>query len=200
MNYSALLSRILNVVDQEAYLVPAAHVEPAQRETMALIARVIQAPDFEPDEARALVRRLHDDQRIDDVMFYSALHVIAASPRVANWHEAARLVGDQEQAAIEMGGPNLQTNLASVERHRGVLAFLQGHYDIALDYFSRAFERQHTAENLGNVLCTLIRVGDLDEARDLLERIRASFPARLVADIDARLREDPDLALLNVEE
>jgi tetratricopeptide (TPR) repeat protein len=134
------------------------------------------------------------------VMMLSALHVVAAHPSVADWSEAARLAGEQEQAAMELGGPRLQTNLASVDRHRGVVAFLQGHFEIALDYFSRAFERQHNAENLGNVLCCLLALGDTDDARDLLGRVRRSFPEALTSELEDRILRDPDLALLRDRE
>lgn len=200
MNYSAIFSRILDRVDQEAYLTPVAHLDPSQRLAMMQVEQAIQSPDFEVGSVRALVHRLHEEGRIDRVLYFSALHVLAADPRVAEWREAARLAGEQEQAAMEEGGPNLQANLASVDRHRGVLAFLQGHHEIALDYFSRAFERQHSAENLGNVLCTLIRLGDLAEARDLLDKVRASFPKRMILEIEERIQRDPDLALLNTED
>ena len=133
-------------------------------------------------------------------MMLSALHVVACHPRVADWEEAARLVGEQEFAALELGGPRLQDNLASVDRHRGVLAFLRGHYDVALDYFARALERQRSPENLQNVLCTLIRLGDEDDARDLLTRVRAAFPQDIVTALNHSIENDPDLALLRGED
>ena len=79
------------------------------------------------------------------------------------------------------------------------MALLQAQYELALDYFSRAFERQHTGENLGNVLCTLIRLGDVPEAQDLLDRVQSSFPLGMVREINDRIRRDPDLSLLNTE-
>jgi hypothetical protein len=137
--------------------------------------------------------------RIDRVMMLSALHVIACHPSVADWEEAARLVGEQELAALELGGPNLEANLASVDRHRGVLAFLRKHYAVALDYFARALERQRSAENFTNVLCTLIRLGEEDEARTLLRQARRAFPPHLAAEIDRNVESDPDLSLLRTE-
>lgn len=196
MDYQALFSRILTVVDREAYLTPSVQVDVDQRDAMRQLERAIQAPDFEPEGARELASRLLRESRIDKVMYFSALHVIAAHPRVADWREAGRMAAEQEQAALELGGPGLTDNLASVDRHRGVLAFLQGHYELALDYLSRAFERQHNAENLGNVLCVLIRLGDLAEAGDLLAKVRASFHPSFIRDLDRRIQADPDLALL----
>jgi tetratricopeptide (TPR) repeat protein len=161
--------------------------------------RLIQSQDFDADRARAQVQAFFQGGRIDRVLMLSALHVIACHPRVADWNEAARLVGEQEFAALEMGGPNLQSNLASVDRHRGVLAFLRGHYEVALDYFSRTLERQRSAENLQNILCTLLKLGEESEAAALLAQIRRSFPSELVEEIDRSIQRDPDLALLRME-
>ncbi len=199
MDYAALIDRIMCEVDADAYLPYADAVDPAQQQAMSEIEHVLSQPDFDPDRARSLVHGLHAGGRIDRVHKLSALHVIAASPKIADYDEAARLVAAQEQAAIELGGPRLQANLASVERHRGVLAFVQERYDVALDYFSRAFERQHSAGNLSNVLATLIRLGDIAEARDLLSQVRSSLPQPLVYDLERIIAADPDLALLQAE-
>jgi tetratricopeptide (TPR) repeat protein len=196
MDLESLFDRLLQAVDEQAYLTPSDHVEPAQRRALDEIATALRAPGFRAEQVRSLIRRLYERGQIDRVMLYSALHVVAAHPAVADWAEAARLAGEQEQAALELGGPALQANLASVERHRGVVAFLQGHHEVALDYFSRAFERQHSAENLGNVLCCLLALGEHDDAHDLYARVRHSFPRDLVHALEARVQQDPDLALL----
>jgi tetratricopeptide (TPR) repeat protein len=196
MNHQALLDRILKVVDEQAYLPYADSVDPRQREAMAQIERALGAADFDPESARTLARRLHAEGRIDDVMLHSALHVIAASPKVKDYAEAARQIAEQELAALRAGGGNLEANLASVDRHRGVLAFLMGQFEVALDYFSRAFERQRTAGNLANVLASLLRLGDEDQARDLLDQVRATLPRNLVDSLDDMISVDPDLALL----
>ena len=101
---------------------------------------------------------------------------------------------------MALGGPRLPDNLASVDRHRGVLAFLQGHFGIALDYFSRAFERQHTAGNLANVLAALLRLGDTDEARELLDQVRSALNPLLISGLNELIDQDPDLALLRTTE
>ena len=80
-----------------------------------------------------------------------------------------------------------------------MLAFLQGHYDVALDYFSRAFERQRSAGNLSNVLATLLRLGDIAEAVDLYRQVAAGLPEPLVDQLDHIIRVDPDLARLRPE-
>jgi len=196
MDYAALFDRILTAVDETAYLPLADSVDPAQREAMGQVEAKLREPDFDPEEARDLARGLHQQGRIDEVMLLSALHVIAASPRVKDYVEAARLAAEQEMVSLRLRGPNLQANLASVDRHRGVLAFMMGAYDVALDYFTRAFERQHTPGNLANVMATLLRLGDEQEAAGLLDQVRSSFPAALVSALELMIAEDPDLALL----
>ena len=148
----------------------------------------------------ALIRRFHQDGLIDRVHMLSALHVLAASPKVGDFELAAKYVAEQEMAAMALGGPRLTANLASVDRHRGVLAFMQGHFAVALDYFSRAFERQHSPGNLSNVLATLLRLGDIEEARSLLTQIRRAFSAELVGDLNHMINQDPDLAMLRDKE
>lgn len=196
MDYQAILDRILLTVDQDAYLTPVSHLAPDQREAMSLVSQSIQSRSFDPEAVKALAHRLHAEGRIDRVMLLSALHVVAAHPSVADYAEAARLAGEQELAALELGGPNLASNLASADRHRGVVAFLRGHAVVALDYFSRALERERTAENLGNVLCALLKLGEEDDARGLLSQIRSAYPTRVVAELYQRIEADPDLALI----
>lgn len=196
MDYQAILARILQQVDEQAYLTPFAHLPEEHRDAMAEVHAILQDPSCEPAEARAVIRRMYKDERIDRVLQLSALHVVAASPKVQDWAEAARLVGEQEFAALELGGPHLEANLASVDRHRGVLAYLRGHYETALDYFTRSLERQRTAENFGNVLCALCRLGEVDHAIALLEQIRGSLPPDIVARLNQMVDADPDLATL----
>ncbi len=199
MDYQALFARILQTVDTTAYLTPASQVEGPQRDALARVEAAIQSPQFDAQSTRALIRRLHSEGQIDRVKMLSALHVVACHPKVADWEEAARLVGEQEFAALELGGPQLQANLASVERHRGVLAYLRNHHEVALEYFTRALERERTAENLGNVLACLLTLGDEAEARDLLVQVRRGFPAAMVAELEKNILRDPDLALLRTE-
>jgi len=199
VDYNALFDRILGQVDQAAYMPLADVVDPEQRAAMEGIESAIRDPHTSAEVVRALILRVSQDGQIDRVHMLSALHVLAASPKVGDFELAARHVADQEMAALALGGPRLSTNLASVDRHRGVIAFLQGHFGVALDYFSRAFERQHTAGNLSNVLATLIRLGDVAEARALLHQVRASLAPPLIADLNHMIGQDPDLALLRME-
>lgn len=200
IDYRALLDRILDAVDERAYFTPTAHLDDGQGAMLPAFQQALAQPGFDPDEVRAYVQREHDAGRVDRVVMLSALHAIACHPAVAEWEEAARLAGEQELAALELGGPRLQKNLASVDRHRGVLAFLRGHFEAALDYFARAFERERSAENLTNILCTLLRLGEETEAWDLLREVRRAFPPELVAEIDTSIQTDPDLALLRTGE
>jgi tetratricopeptide (TPR) repeat protein len=200
MSVQAILERVLQAVDRDAYLTPVDHVDRRFHEPLAVVARALADPDTDPATVRAIARGLHAEGRLDAVHLHSALHVIAASPRVADYAEAARQVAEQETAALRAGGASLDANLASVDRHRGVLAFLQGHYEVALDYFARALERQRTPENVGNLLCALVRLGELDEATDLLDHLRGALPHAFVRALDARIDDDPDLAPLRNQE
>jgi tetratricopeptide (TPR) repeat protein len=194
----ALFDRILGAVDHSAYL-PFADVVPGdQQAAMAQIQACLQQGDAAA--AQALVERLFAHGTIDRVMRCSALHVIAASPTVQDMGLAARMVAEQEMAALDLGGPRMGANLASVERHRGVLAFMAGQYEVALDYFSRAFERQHAPGNLANVMATLLRLGEEPEARELLGQVRSAFPRDLVVALNHMIEVDPDLATLRDEE
>lgn len=200
MDPSALLARILKAVDDRAYLTPTSSVEPAQRTSMERIRALMHDTTVSVEEIRGFIQAEHAHGRIDRVHMLSALHVLAASPRVKDMAEAARLAGEQEQAALELGGPHLQANLASVARHRGVLAFLAGHLDVALDHFTVAFERQRTPENVGNVLATLLRLGELDEAGSLLAHIERSTSPAFVRELHDRIDHDPDLSSLRMPE
>ncbi len=199
MDYEALLDRILRRVDAEAYLALADQVDPSQRAALEEIGRALAAPVVDADALCRRVRELHALGRIDEVNLHSALHVIEAHPAVGRLDRAAEHVARQEMAAIRAGGPRLQANLASVERHRGVIAWQQGQVDIALDYFSRAFERQRSAGNLSNVLACLLRMDDLAAARDLLAQVRTAFPPAMIASLDGMIAADPDLAPLRQE-
>lgn len=199
MDYQALIDRITRVVDQQAYFTPVSQVDATQRPVLAIAEQKMAGAGFRADELRAWLHGEHAEGRLDRVHLLSALHVVACHPKVADWAEAARLAGEQELAALEEGGPNLDANLASVDRHRGVLAFLRHHPEVALDYFTRALERQRTAENFTNVLAALLRLGEESEARFLLRQARRSFPAELVSEVDRNVDTDPDLSLLRTE-
>ena len=199
MDYAALFERILEQVDEQAYLPLADVVDPDQEHSMKAIEDSIRDPAQTAQAIEQMIREFHSVGAIDEVHMLSALHVLAASPKLNNLDLAARYATEQEMAAMAMGGPRLQANLASVDRHRGVLAYLQGHYGVALDYFSRAFERQHTAGNLSNVLATLIRLGDISEARQLADQVNATLSRDLIDDLNHIIAQDPDLALLRPE-
>lgn len=200
LDFQTLIDRITHAVDQRAYFVPTSHISGPQRAVFADFERRISRADFDPEETRAFLHQEHAAGNIDKVKMLSALHVIACHPSVADWEEAARLVGEQEFAALELGGADLEANLASVDRHRGVLAFLRRHYEVALDYFARALERQRSPENFTNVLAVLVRLGEEDEAGTLLRQARRTFPPDFVVEIDKTIKTDPDLALLRSED
>jgi tetratricopeptide (TPR) repeat protein len=203
LDVQALIDRVTREIDNRAYFTPVSHIDGLQRavlvEVEARMAQLGTPSGPSAQSVRDLLHLEHRAGRIDRVKLLSALHVLACHPAVADWEEAARLVGEQELAALELGGPDLEANLASVDRHRGVLAYLRRHHEVALDYFARALERQRTAENFTNVLCALLRLGEEAEARTLLIQARRSFPPALVVEVDENIERDPDLALLRPE-
>ncbi|MCB9761092.1 MAG: hypothetical protein H6739_14730 [Alphaproteobacteria bacterium] len=197
MEYHEIFDRILRVVDDQAYTVSVERLQsPEEREALEPFSRALASGEFDPDRLRDYVRGLHHRGLIDRVKMLSAVHMIAAHPRVADWDEAARIAGEQELAALELGGPELNLNLASVDRHRGVVAYLRGHYEVALDYFARVIERDRTGDNMGNVLCALVRLAELDDAKGLFHQICETYPERVRQDLVRRVKTDPDLAAL----
>jgi tetratricopeptide (TPR) repeat protein len=197
--YRSILDRIFAAVDHQAYLTPMHRIQGPEAQALAVFKAALAEPDFDAEEVRRLVDRLHEEGRLRATTRFSALHIIAAHPRVGNLSEAARLVGEQELAAMDESGPQLNADLASVDRHRGVLAFMKGHYEVALDYFSRALDRERSAENLCNILCCLLRLKEIDEATSLWTQIQNSYPEDLVDELGRIIEQDPDLALLRLE-
>jgi tetratricopeptide (TPR) repeat protein len=196
VDYRSTLGRIRAAVRRGTYLVTNEGVPPAQRDALAEIAAAIAAPGCDPDAVRQRIQQLHASGRIDQVMKLSALGVLAASPHVGDYEEASRLAGQQELAALDHGGPSVDAYIASAHRHRGVVAYLLGHYAVALDWFTRALERERSAENLGNVLGALVRLGEHEEAHAMLDRVRTSFPTELRRAVESRVLEDDDLSPL----
>jgi hypothetical protein len=196
MDYHHILLRIRAAVRRGSYLVPTGGVPPTQRAALREVAGLIASADADPEHIRQRIHQLEASGRIDHVMKLSALGVLAASPLVRDLNEAARLAGQQEFAALELGGPWRELYLASADRHRGVIAFLLGHDPVALDWFTRALERERSAENVGNVLAVLIRIGEIQEAKDLVARMRAALPDGMRAELEQRIAEDDDLVRL----
>lgn len=200
VDYSWLLDRILETVEDRAYLTPVTSAPPMVRDALQEVADALSKPGFDPEAVRSHIASLHRAGRLDDVMRLSALCVVATHPSVADWPLAARLAGEQEVASLVGGGAYLSAWLASVDRHRGVIAWSLGQPAVALDHFSRALERQHNPENLGNVLCALLALGEDAQAADLLRRVCDSHPAPFVSELKRRVQQDPDLALLRDED
>ena len=198
MDYQALFDKVLATADAEAYLTPVDQVDERYKRALEQIQTALRAPDFDAEATRALTHQLYETGQLDDVHLCSALHVIAASPKVGNLAKAARWADKQEAAARQLGGPNLQTHLASVDRHRGVVAFQSHDYQLALDHFTKALEKQRSAENLGNILCTLLRMGDVSQAVSLYQTIQTAFASNLVQELDILVQSDPDLIALRI--
>lgn len=172
------------------YLVPTDDLPIAEREDARRISKTLEEEG--PERARLMVEELYRSGAIDRVRQLSALHVIAASPRVRDYREALRLAGLQEFAALERGR-DLERSLASVDRHRGVVAFLMGRFSVALEDFTRALERERSPENLGNVLAALLALGDRDEAEGMFRTVLLRFPTEFAEALLRRVRDDEDL-------
>lgn len=196
MNVQLLLDRILDSVDREAYLTPADQADPRYQAALDECLSLLNNDAVEVDRIRELAHAHHKSGGLDDYHYHSLMHVVAAHPRVKDYEEAAREIANQEMAAYGATGTNLQHKLASVDRHRGVLAYVRGQYEVSLDYLTRALERQRSVENLGNVLCALIRLGELDEADGIVAQARDNFPADFVTQLNRRIDTDPDLTQL----
>lgn len=196
MGVHRILERLRDALQNgEDYLVPTDQLPEPRRGPAERIRQALE--DEGPVRARAVVEELYLGGAIDRVMRLSALHVIAASPRVRDYREALRLAGLQEMAALEKG-TDLDAALASVERHRGVVSFLMGRFGVALDCFSRALERERTPENFGNVLAALIALGDREEADALYRQACLRFPETFVAQLRRRVAADDDLSPLRL--
>ncbi len=199
MDVRRILNRIRETVRQSPYLVPLGAAVGNQREALAPVVAAIADPEADPDEVRRRIHQLHAAGRIDRVMMLSALGVLAASPLVRDYSEAARLAGQQELVALDAEGELRPRYLASADRHRGVLAYLLGYYEIALDWFAQALERDPSAENLGNVLAAMIRLGRIDEAWELKDRVADHYPPQVVRQLVERIAADEDLVRIRDE-
>jgi len=195
MPYELIIDRLHRAVRTgQDYLAPVDRVPLQARAAASEVMALLEEQGAEA--ARQRTDQLHAEGRLDAVTRLSALQVIAASPGVRDLAEASRLANQQEFVALQEGGPALQDRLASADRHRGVVAFLMGRYEVALDWFTHAFERQRSAENVGNVLAALLALGDRREAAELLHTVRSRFPRDFARDLESRLQSDADLSEL----
>lgn len=196
MDHRTTFRRIVEALDQGSYLTPTRGVPDDDRAAVAEVAELLHDDVVEPDRVRLRIHQLHAAGRLSHGTKLSALGVLAASPRVRDFAEASRLAGQQELVALDARGPDRDRQLASADRHRGVLAFLMGHPQVALDWFGRAFERERSAENLGNVLAALLKLGRLAEASSLYAQATCRLEPAVAEDLRARVRDDLDLAAL----
>jgi tetratricopeptide (TPR) repeat protein len=203
MDYNAILERILNTVDREAYLFSGSHLPQPDAVAQRKVHEALADSSIDLDLIQRLVDQMHANGEIDEVVRLSLLFVIAAHPRAKDYAAGGRLLGERETViwskAAGLDQAELERLLAAVDRHRGALAFLMGRYTDALDHFARALERERVANNLHNILATLLRLGEEDDARTLLEQVRVSYPPPVVTQLDQFIQEDPDLALLRQE-
>lgn len=196
MDYERILGRIRATLDEGAYLTPSHRVPQDDRAALDEVGRLLHDDAIEGAEVRRRIQQLHGAGRLSRATKLSALCVLASSPKVRDFAEASRLAGQQELVALEEGGSERETRLASADRHRGVLAFLMGRPSVALDWFCRAFEREASAENLGNILAALLRLGDRDAALSLVGQASCQLEPDELAALGDRIAIDGDLAAL----
>ncbi|NCG19623.1 MAG: hypothetical protein GWP91_11505 [Rhodobacterales bacterium] len=196
MNTRSVLDRIHSAVSGGAYLVPARQLPAPWRQPMADLALSMASANFDAEMAVLRVHSWHEQKRIDRIRMFSALSVIATHPDVRDYCEAARCISMQELLCLEAGGDDRDINLASVERHRGVLAFCMGRGRIALECFIRAWERERSPENLANILAAQLKIGDVIQAEALLQQVRERFPDALRDHLNMLIDVDDDLELL----
>ncbi len=196
MTYQHILGRIRSSVARDAYLAGTGSVPAGQLAAMQEVAALVADPYIRADSVRRRIHQLHASGRLDRVMKLSALGVLAASPRVRDFAEASRLAGQQELVALEEGGPHREVYLASADRHRGVLAFLLGHHEVALDWFGRALERERSVQNVGNVLACLLQLGDTEAATDLMRQVLQGWSEHDRHALEELIGADDDLAPL----
>jgi hypothetical protein len=195
MDYKAMFARALRSVASAAYRVDLSDVDPRHLPAVREVTATMRE-GFEPDVTRRAIAKAFEEGRIDRVTQLSLLSVVAAHPTVAQWGEALRLAAEEELEAWRVGGARLDPNLAAVARHRGTVFLLAGHPEAAAGYFCQAAELCPTPQNLANLLIPALRLEGEDTGRSLLEKIRRTSPAPVVAGVDAIIARDPDLALL----
>ncbi len=188
------IRRIEEALARPCYLVPTKQVAGQYREALDQLARWMVQPDFDGELAVNRIRSWAEEGVLDAERMWSALSVVCTHPRVRDYREASRCIALQESAALDKGGRDLEAALASVERHRGVLAFCMGRPEVALECFVRALERERSSENLANVMAALCRTGEQAQAIGLLEHVRETFSEELVAELEGFIAVDEDLA------
>lgn len=189
-----LIGRVKKVVESRSYLLPVERVDPAIRAQVAEIAAMLRSSDVERWQIDARIDAMRVSRELDDATAWSLRGIVAAHPRFQDHLDALRFAALQEMAALAAGGDALRARLASVDRHRGVVAFLMDQPEVALHQFTLALERERSAENLANVLCALVRLGDLESARELVADVRRAFPADVRAGVEWALANDSDLS------
>jgi hypothetical protein len=197
MDFDEILGRVLRTVEGDAFMTPASGIEdPRERELVSRILEQLDPDGFDVEGVRAQVRRLQQSDQITLRRQAILLQTVAAHPAVRDLREVARQIGVEEYETLAEGGPLLARRLAVLDHHRAVLAWLMGRLEVALDLETRSVEATPGSDSLANILAILLRLGEEDRARELLARLRASFPTALVDDVERYIQQDPDLTLL----
>lgn len=197
MDFDQILGRVLRGVQSKAFVTPSEGIrDPREREIVGSVLERMAAPGFDADAVRAEIAALAERSLIDERRCAILLQTVAAHPSVGDLEECARLVGQEEYLVLKAGGPEMARRMAVVHHHRAVVAYLLGRYEVALDLETRSVEVAPWSDSLANILAILLRLGEEPRARALLEQMRTSFPAAMVAKVIDYIRQDPDLELL----
>ena len=121
-----------------SYLIPLDRQDPALRGPIAEVACMLLSPDVQRSQIDARIDAMRVSRVLDDACAWSLRGLVAAHPRFGDYCDALRCAALQELAALSAGGQSLRTRLASVERLRGVVAFLMDRPGVALEQIFRA--------------------------------------------------------------
>lgn len=194
--YPSIEARVRQILAQRAYVGRVIEDGPDPEASGALYRAAFDGVTS-PDEVRALVEAHHAQGRIGLLARLEWLTLLASRPDVQDWPGAMRLLGEMERLTWTMDDERRNQNLASIARHRGVVAYLEGHYSVALEYFLDAVNRVLTLPNIHNLLCVTLRLSGRDAAQGLYAYIQSLIPEDAARDLAERIHQDPDLILLS---
>lgn len=206
MSAAGIVEDILLHLQTAAFFASEARVPTEQAEGCASIAHAHRQIGMKEDalEVRKLIESLYDEAKIDYIRRLSSHASVSNDPKVKDFDASERYTTEMERAVREVGGPRLGIDLSAVERHRGVRSYQMKKYAKALEHFDRSLGYHLTGENIANVLCTLLRMGEVKEARLILRSVRDEVERggrakTVVAELNEYVQKDPDLLVLRIK-
>lgn len=190
--HGRILERVRKLLAQRSYIGTPSEPGP-DPEASAALERASFGGVTSPSEVRAQVEELYAQGRIGALSRLEWLIVVASRPDVRDWPEAMRLLGELERLTWDMDDERRTQNLAAIARHRGVVAYLEGHYAVALEYFLDAVNKAPTLPNLHNAICVTLKLSGEEEARGLYSYIQSVIPEEAAQALAERVNRDPDL-------